>query len=225
MGQLAQMAGDFDAALNWLQPLCAEYPTDVEARYALAQALQATCHRTIEHLVANPDHESTQNGWVDTEGNIFCADLGQHIFSDGCLFIGIQRQSAGHFSSFTLETSTLQHDHLASFHTREELIEQSSLFLFIECLTDQLVRRGHRHLEIDHVAAHHRVSSDSFACEVQSATVARPSTLGDLVLRMDRAYASGKSRRADDGGHRTGARDRNTRGSARPAAAGCPEPS
>jgi predicted Zn-dependent protease len=52
MGQLAQMAGDFDAALNWLQPLCSEYPTDVEARYALAQVLQATGRREAaqEHL-------------------------------------------------------------------------------------------------------------------------------------------------------------------------------
>jgi predicted Zn-dependent protease len=41
MGQLELMAGEFDAALGWLAPLCAAHPTDVEARYALAQVLQA----------------------------------------------------------------------------------------------------------------------------------------------------------------------------------------
>ena len=41
MGQLELMGGDFEAAIRWLRRLCDETPTDVEARYALAQSLQA----------------------------------------------------------------------------------------------------------------------------------------------------------------------------------------
>ena len=45
IGRLEYAAGDFEAAIRSLVPLCREAPTDAGARYALAQALEADGHQ------------------------------------------------------------------------------------------------------------------------------------------------------------------------------------
>src|SRR5215216_1394617 len=107
---------------------------------ALAQTFELACDRAIENLVTNTDDQSAKNRWVDAERYVLGPRSRKHIPFDRLLLILIKGESARYLRRFAFKVGVIHHDQLARLDTREELIQQGSLALFIKRFSNEFVR-------------------------------------------------------------------------------------